>query len=277
MQLVSRDILFDVMKNKHSVHLSETDKSSSSFQTFCKKANTEYAKAIKQAKAIDDWYNYDKDQMYDDAMELFSDIMLKFMKDNKDSIRFVGQGSSRIVFAMADGTALKLAKSIAGIDQNKQESKICMNPKLKYEIFPDFYGTDTKNWLALNCELCAPANQNDFKELFRCQPSAIVNVIELIINMKLEDFQYSQLVQHYEKLDNSIYAQFAQQLIDNRSQAFDAIRSLISFYRKNGLNELLTGDLEIPDNWGITIRDDQKVLVIIDAGFNEEVFQKHYS
>lgn len=37
------------------------------------------------------------------------------MKQNKDDIRFVGQGSSRIVFAMADGTALKLATSQAGI------------------------------------------------------------------------------------------------------------------------------------------------------------------
>ena len=269
MQLVSRDILFDVMKNKHAVHLSENDRSSSSFQTFCKKANTEYAKAYHDFSGNDD--------SYDDAMELFSNAMLRFMKDNKDNIRFVGQGSSRIVFAMADGTALKLAKSNAGIDQNKQESKICMDSKLKYKIFPDFYGADTKNWLALNCELCAPANQNDFKELFRCQPSAIVNVIELIINMKLEDFQYSQLVQHYEKLDNDIYAQFVQQLIDNRSQAFDAIRSLISFYRKNGLNELLMGDLETINNWGIAIRDNQKVLVIIDAGFNEDIFQKYYS
>lgn len=41
-----------------------------------------------------------------------------------------------------------------------------MNPKMKYQIFPDFYGADTKNWLALNCELCAKAETKDFKELF---------------------------------------------------------------------------------------------------------------
>lgn len=48
-------------------------------------------------------------------MSTFSDAMLKYMKTNVDSIRYVGQGSSRIVFAMADGTALKLAKTEAGI------------------------------------------------------------------------------------------------------------------------------------------------------------------
>lgn len=48
--------------------------------------------------------------------------------------------------------------------------------------------------------------------------------------------------------------------------------SLIDFYRKYGLDELLTGDLEEIENWGITIRDNKKVLVIIDAGFNEDIF-----
>jgi hypothetical protein len=48
--------------------------------------------------------------------------------------------------------------------------------------------------------------------------------------------------------------------------------SLIDFYRQYGLDELLTGDLEEIDNWGITIRNNKKVLVIIDAGFNEDIF-----
>jgi len=47
------------------------------------------------------------------------------------------------------------------------------------------------------------------------------------------------------------------------------LKSLLEFYRKNGEDELLLGDVEEIENWGITIRNDQKVLVIIDAGFNE--------
>jgi hypothetical protein len=67
-------------------------------------------------------------------MEEYSDRMLSFMKRNKDTVKYVGQGSARLVFAMANGTALKLAKTEAGIAQNKQEVKLCMNPMLKYEI-----------------------------------------------------------------------------------------------------------------------------------------------
>jgi len=48
-------------------------------------------------------------------MDVFSEVMLKYLKSNKRDIRFVGQGSSRLVFALADGTALKLAKTDAGI------------------------------------------------------------------------------------------------------------------------------------------------------------------
>ena len=48
-------------------------------------------------------------------MTTFSNAMIEFLKQHIDDIKFVGQGSSRMTFAMADGTALKLAKTHAGI------------------------------------------------------------------------------------------------------------------------------------------------------------------
>lgn len=48
-------------------------------------------------------------------MNSFTETMFQYMKDNAKDIAFVGQGSSRIVYALADGTALKLAKSAAGL------------------------------------------------------------------------------------------------------------------------------------------------------------------
>ena len=49
------------------------------------------------------------------VMDVFSDLMLKYMHRNEEDIKFVGEGSSRIVFIMADGTALKVAYNDAGI------------------------------------------------------------------------------------------------------------------------------------------------------------------
>ena len=111
----------------------------------------------------------------------FANKMIEFMNSNMDKIRYVGQGSSRLVFALADGTALKIAKTHAGIAQNKQEAKVCMDPKLKYAVFPDFYGADKQDWLALNCELCAPANKDDFKELLMLQPWVMADLIEMVL------------------------------------------------------------------------------------------------
>lgn len=52
-------------------------------------------------------------------MKLFYAQIKMFLVKNINAIKFVGEGSSRIVFAMADGTAIKLAKSVAGRAQNK--------------------------------------------------------------------------------------------------------------------------------------------------------------
>ena len=262
MLLVPREVLFDVASKKQQISLSESD--SSAFESFCHEANTQFYNAISKS-------NNDSK-----AMALFSDAMLDFLKSHVDSIRYINQGSSRIVFAMSDNTALKLAKSYAGIAQNKQEAKICMDPDLKYAIFPDFYGADKKNYLALNCELCSHAKQEDFKELFGCQTNVIVNVIQLIIQMKLEDWEFPKLKMQYLNMDVPTYAAFVQRLMDDNSLAVQAIKSLIEFYRKNGLDELLLGDIEVIDNWGITFRDDQKVAVIIDAGFNTAINKEFY-
>lgn len=261
MLLVSREILFDVMKTKNNITLMENE---SHFESLYKQAEIEF----KRAKTYNE----------NDYMEEYSNRMLSFMRSNKNAIKYVGQGSSRLVFAMANGTALKLAKTESGIAQNKQEAKLCMNSMLKYEIFPDFYSADTKHWLALNCELCAPASRLDFKELFKCQPIIIVNLIEYIIKNKIDNNHIKDiLTDEYIKYD-LVARNAIQNILDNLGDpAISALMSLIDFYRQYGLDELLTGDLEEIDNWGITIRNNKKVLVIIDAGFNEDIFQQYYA
>lgn len=265
MQLVSRKVLFDIMAHRRPVTFGQVDEAESqAYQKFCKIAEDKYAEAMSQTsiQAI--------------AMELFANHMLAFMKDNQNDVRFVGQGSSRIVFALADGTALKLAKTKAGIAQNCQEAKTCMDPDHKYAIFPDFYGADKKNWLSLNCECCARATEADFKKLIGVQPSVISSVIEFILYTHLQNWEWRKLVDHYLSIDNKVYATFAKWLMTEDNVQFQTLRSLLDFYRKHGTDELLLGDVEEVDNWGITVRDNKEVLVIIDAGFNADIFDRFY-
>ena len=259
MQLVSREVLFDVMAKKKAITLSQSidEAETSAYKTFCRKATTEYSKS--------------KD------MDVFSEAMLKYLKNNKQDIRFVGQGSSRLVFALADGTALKLAKTDAGIAQNKHEAKICMDPKLKYAIFPDFYGADKKNGLSLNCELCAKATAADFKDVFMAQPQVITYVVEFAVKLVKElNFGLKDCLKYFDSIGDVVKSNLTQQMIDNKTLAAKALNSLLDFYMTHNLDDLLLSDLEQIENWGIAIRDNQKILVIIDAGFNEDIYQKFY-
>ncbi len=38
----------------------------------------------------------------------------------------------------------------------------------------------------------------------------------------------------------------------------------------------MLGDIEQLENWGITVRDGKEILVIIDAGFNEDIYDRFY-
>lgn len=270
MQLVPRKVLFELMVNRRSIsfkqvsRIQETDQTQSAYSTFIKITEDIYQDAMKKTgiQAV--------------AMDIFDNHMLAYMKDNVDAIKFVGQGSSRLVYALADGTALKLAKNKAGIAQNHQEAKVCMDPEHKYAIFPDFYGADKKRWLSLNCECCAPATTGDFKRLIGVQPKVISSVIEFILYTKLDDWEWKKLVDHYMSIDNPIYATFAKWLLTDESEQFQALRSLLDFYRQNGTKELMLGDVEQLENWGITVRDGKEILVIIDAGFNEDIYDRFY-
>ena len=58
--------------------------------------------------------------------------------------------------------------------------------------------------------------------------------------------------------------------------ASDMKKDHIDFYRRNGLDAMMLGDIESEGNWGTTFRDGQQVLVIVDAGFDFEVYDKYY-
>lgn len=75
------------------------------------------------------------------------------------------------------------------------------------------------------------------------------------MRINLEEFQYKQAVEHFRSLENYAAANIFKQLLENDNEQIKALKSLIEFYKKNGLDELLLGDVEEPENWGITIRN----------------------
>lgn len=81
MYLVSREILFDIMRNKKPVSLSESEESNA-YKAFCKKTADEYEKANSKY--------FDSKDFNLDEMDFFTNAMLQYMKKNVSQIRFVG-------------------------------------------------------------------------------------------------------------------------------------------------------------------------------------------
>ena len=101
MYLVPRKVLFDCAAHKKSINLSETE--TLGFKQFVAQANSKYKEC--KTKYADPSY----------AMDQFYDQMLQFLSQNRKNIKYVDSGSSRIVFAMADQTVMKLARNEKGI------------------------------------------------------------------------------------------------------------------------------------------------------------------
>lgn len=261
MYLVPRSILFKVMKNKRPVKLLEDD--TGRYDYFVKKS-TEIYNSIKTSSSSA-------------KMEEFDDKITSFMRQNLEMVQFVGEGSSRRAFIMVDGTCLKIAFTPAGLAQNKREIQVCLNDKLKYKIFPDFYGSDQSNWLSLNCELCSRARNRDFVDLFQAPVAQVLNVVDFMIRHGLSESQFSEAVKFYKETYRSLEWSIASKLATSMDESAIALRSLVKFYNENGGSDaLLLGDLEPLENWGITFRNGQKVLVVIDAGFNADVYNDYY-
>lgn len=51
---------------------------------------------------------------------------------------------------------------------------------------------------------------------------------------------------------------------------------IVEFWKKNGVEELLPGDVGMGENWGFAIRHGEIAPVMLDVGFSREVADKFY-
>jgi len=51
---------------------------------------------------------------------------------------------------------------------------------------------------------------------------------------------------------------------------------LVKFWKKNGTEELLPGDVTNEDNWGFAIRDGKIAPVMLDVGFSRSIADAFY-
>ena len=163
----------------------------------------------------------------------------------------IGRSSSRIVFQLTDEICLKLAKNVKGIAQNELEFRNSDDYYID-NLFPKVFDeSDSENYLFLVSEYVLPAKKSDF------------NIVD---NISFNDFEtiLTQLRRgiRLTQEENNIYDES------------DLVRGIYDY----AINyDVPIVELTRIQNYGLVYRDNQATIVLLDSGFNDDIYQQHYS
>ena len=173
----------------------------------------------------------------------------------------VGKGSSRAVFQLNDEKVLKLAINEKGIAQNNQEGQKdyyleCL------DIVPQLYETDD-NYKWIISEYVLPAKSQDFKKCFGIDENTFYN---FIATDWVERCGNSRDRQRFSKYMLPLHAY--ETLLENEN--------LIPWDDYIGNYRPPIGDMLCIRNYGLTVRDGEPIIVLLDNGLTDEIFNEYY-
>ena len=79
-------------------------------------------------------------------------------------------------------------------------------------------------------------------------------------------------------VNHEIRLKICRNIINDKSPSYNILRNIIKFYSDHGKNDnsMLLADLEFSKNWGLAIRRNKVVPVVIDSGFSETIRDLYY-
>lgn len=202
-------------------------------------------------EAADDFFSLEEL----DAIPSFAG-RLKYCREHLGSP--VGKGSSKIVFQIDDDKVLKLASNKKGIAQNMEEGNDYL--KAKSPVFPHVYEhSDDDKWIV--SEYVLPCKDEDFVEVF----GVPFNEFCLYVITSAKNCYYTREV---DKLRGVSYQDFSNML--ENSDNFCNINQYIADYNPP------VGDLLRIVNYGLTMRDGEPYIVILDSGLTYDIYNTFY-
>lgn len=203
-----------------------------------------------------------------------------------------GSGSSRLVFMLSDNFVLKLAYNKAGIEQNKLEFERYY--KTKSKLFPIVYDHG-KNFEYIVCENVVPANDVDFEKILDIPYEGSWKQYSVPEKNSSDEYNGDYEIGYNKYFDNikyeddgwdeptasDIIAYLERRFIlktDEPDEYYDEMINKIPWFKELGklIEKEQMCDLNVIDNFGIVNRDGKPFIVVIDSGFNEDVFNKYY-
>ena len=172
-----------------------------------------------------------------------------------ENLQEIGSGSSRDVFILSSGKVLKVAKSEAGIEQNKLEVSVSNNSKTS-SVLAHVLSSNPEGWWLVS-ELVKP-----FLYFDEGQKKLLI-FLGLSDDFNLQDSLdtiFRAGIEHFEKF-NKVNISLDGKLF---------LKSVLSVIQKTGLS---IGDVTKISSYG-TAPDGR--ICLLDYGLNSEIYHKHY-
>ena len=215
-----------------------------------------------------------KKKLVNEAIGLgFSFGMLKSLKSFKGRFNYckeylgmvIGKGSSRVVFQIDDEWVLKLAMNKKGIAQNEVEQQLC-NDNYQ-DITPNMNNklSDIDDYKFIVSEYVIPASRNDFINIFGITPDEFFNFITNVV--RKHDICRNYMTFNYREYSDEEFSEMCE-----KEELLDFYDYLTNYYPDR--NTL--ADMQVLSNYGIVNRNGEPKIVLLDSGYNEDVYNKFY-
>jgi hypothetical protein len=161
-----------------------------------------------------------------------------------DFLQYLGEGSSRIAFVYKSTQVIKIAKNEKGIAQNATEVEISQDEGTKNVVAKIFYA-DPQNRFVIS-ELVRPLKSGE--DIRRLEQQAGVT--------------FGDFVRTIRSVENS-----PDKIDDIKNPWIKSVAWIVISH------DLISSDALAEEHWGVT---PEGRIVLLDYGFTENVFQKHY-
>lgn len=171
----------------------------------------------------------------------------------------IGNGSSRVVFQVNDQLCLKLAKNQKGVAQNQLEGEAY---KERYDCMPKVYEKDD-NDLWIVCEYVLPAKANDFQHCLGISWADF----QAYIGSCFDEYNPRKYrgYRGYPVMDDERFYE----LKEENEQLYDFADYMFDYQPP-------IGDMLRLANYGMVRRYNQDMIVLLDHGLSEEIFDQYY-
>lgn len=177
-----------------------------------------------------------------------------------ERLRKIGQGSSRVVYAVDNEKVLKVAKNQKGIAQNNAESDYYLQT---LDCFAKVYDT-SNDGIFVEMQAARKAKASDFNKIVGYDFEVVCAWIDYVAEGYTRN-TYRNTV--YDRLFKS--EKFMEEL-DNYNLFYWLNDYLCNYQIRT------TGDLKRLSSWGVVQENGEEKLVIIDFGLNDDIYDEYY-